>query len=417
MTLVARKSCHHFNTHERSTTKANINKIDTNKQVRVDMEKTILINFEIEGIAHQVIMDSMMRGEEPATVLQSLLDLGGTMLMHGTNKATIDRVSSEIDRLIETIVGVALNKYPVIIEEQSRKLKSDLDQYLDPQRNTSMQSQMKSLMDDFAEKLKSEVAKTLIEPNSPINAMRRDFVDRFTQVDTRYGNILQEVTTLSERVTASSELRRERGKGTAKGLVHEAAVVEVIERVCSPFNDIVNDVSQEVGSSARKTGDFVVQLSSEQQNVQDLRFVVEAKNTKMTLTNALKELELSMKNREAIVGVLVFNDVSQAPTNGQPFRLYPGNRIIVTFHEDNSMPVEIAIAFARMLTQMKTGNQLKDQKGVDLNELARKISSLLEDSKSIIRNVSITRKAADEIEDAYKCLREKLLTEIKSMLS
>jgi hypothetical protein len=201
------------------------------------------------------------------------------------------------------------------------------------------------------------------------------------------------------------------------GKALQKAVVEVIERVCSPFNDIVNDVSQEVGSSARKTGDFVVQLSSEQQNVQDLRFVVEAKNTKMTLTNALKELELSMKNREAIVGVLVFNDVSQAPTNGQPFRLYPGNRIIVTFHEDNSMPVEIAIAFARMLTQMKTGNQLKDQKGVDLNELARKISSLLEDSKSIIRNVSITRKAADEIEDAYKCLREKLLTEIKSMLS
>ena len=280
-----------------------------------------------------------------------------------------------------------------------------------------MQSQMKSLMADFTEKLKSEVAKTLIDPNSPITAMRREFVERFTQVDTRYGNILQEVTTLSERVTSSTELRKERGKGTAKGLVHEAAVVEVIERVCSPFNDIVSDVSQEVGSSARKTGDFVVEIASEQQNVGQLRFVVEAKNTKMTLPNALKELELSMKNREAAVGVLVFNDLGQAPTNGQPFRLYPGNRIIVTFHDDNSLPVEIAIAFARMLTQAKSSKELKNHSVVDLDELAKKITSLLEDSKSIIKNISVTRRAADEIEDAYKLLRDRLLTEIKSLLS
>ena len=415
--MVVRKSCHHINTHERSTTKANNNKLKTNKQVQVDTDKTILINFEIEGIAHQVIMDSMMRGEVPEIVLKSILDLGGTMLMHGANKATVDSVSSEIDRLIETIIGVSLTKYPGIIEEQSKKLKTDLDQYLDPQKNTSMQSQMKTLMEEFTEKLKSEIAKTLIEPNSPINAMRRDFVERFTQVDTRYGNILQEVTTLSERVTSSSELRKERGKGTAKGLVHEAAVVEVIERVCSPFNDIVSDVSQEVGSSARKTGDFVVQLASEQQNIGSLRFVVEAKNTKLTLPNALKELELSMKNREATVGVLVFNDLSQAPTNGQPFRLYPGNRIIVTFQEDNPMPVEIAIAFARMLTQTKGSNQLTDQNEIDLNELARRITSLLEDSKSILKNVSVSRKAADEIEDAYRILRDRLLTEIKSVLS
>jgi len=415
--VVVRRSCRHINTHERSTTKANNNNLNINQQVQVEMDKTILISYQIDGIAHQVIMDSMMRGEKPETVLKSILDLGGTMLMHGANKATVDSVSSEVDRLIETIVGVALTQYPGIIEEQSRKLKTDLEQYLDPEKNTSMQSQMKSLMADFIEKLKSEVAKTLIEPNSPITAMRREFVERFTQVDSRYGNILQEVTTLSERVTSSAELRKERGKGTAKGVVHEAVVVEVIERVCAPFNDIVTDVSQEVGSSARKTGDFVVQLESEQHGAGDLRFVVEAKNTKMTLANALKELELSMKNREAIVGVLVFNDMGQAPTNGQPFRLYPGNRIIVTFQDENSLPVEVAIAFARMLTQAKSSNELKDHSVVDLNELARKITTLLEDSKSIIKNISVTRKAADEIEDAYKLLRDKLLIEIKSMLS
>ena len=136
--MVVRRSCRHINTHERSTTKANNNNLNINQQVQVEMDKTILISYQIDGIAHQVIMDSMMRGEKPETVLKSILDLGGTMLMHGANKATVDSVSSEVDRLIETIVGVALTQYPGIIEEQSRKLKTDLEQYLDPEKNTSM---------------------------------------------------------------------------------------------------------------------------------------------------------------------------------------------------------------------------------------------------------------------------------------
>jgi len=395
--------------------KAN-NKINTNQQVQVETDKTILKNYEVQGNAHQVILDAMLKGEKPETVIKSMLDLGSTMLMHGTNKATIDSVSSEVDRLIETIVGVTLKQYPGLIEEQSKKIKMDLDQYLDPHQNTSMQSQMKTLMFEFADKLKSEIAKTLVEPNSPISAMRREFVEKFSQVDTRYGNILQEVTTLSERVTSTAVLKKEREKGTAKGLVHETAVVQVIERVCSPFNDIVVDVSQEVGASARKTGDFVVQLASDQQS-EIVRVVIEAKNTKMTLPNALKELELSMQNREALVGVLVFHDTSQAPTNGNLFRLYPGNRIIVAFQDDSDLPVEIAIAFARALAQTKSENQHKDKSQIDLNVLTQKITSLIEDSKSIIKNVSVTRKAADDIEDAYKTLRDRLLTEIKNLLS
>jgi hypothetical protein len=377
----------------------------------------VLTNYAVQGNAHQVILDSMLKGEKPESVLKSMLDLGSTMLMHGTNKATIDSVSSEVDRLIDTILGVALKQYPGLIEEQSKKIKLDLDQYLDPQKQTSMQSQMKILMTEFTEKLKSEISKTLVEPNSPISAMRREFVERFSQVDNRYGNILQEVTTLSERVTSTAVLRKEREKGTAKGLVHESAVLEVIERVCSPFNDIVMDVSQEMGASARKTGDFVVQLGSEKQQAQILQFVVEAKNTKMTLSNALKEIELSMRNRDALVGVLVFNDPAQAPTNGSPFRLYPGNRIIATFHDDNALPVEIAIAFARALTQSKGEHQNRAISEVDISELTQKVTSLIEDSKSIIKNVSVTRKAADDIEDAYKALRDKLLAEMKNLLN
>ena len=72
--MVVRQSYRHINTHERSTTKANNNKLNINQQVQVEMDKTILISYQIDGIAHQVIMDSMMRGEKPETVLKSILD-------------------------------------------------------------------------------------------------------------------------------------------------------------------------------------------------------------------------------------------------------------------------------------------------------------------------------------------------------
>jgi len=358
-----------------------------------------------------------MEGVTPELVLNSILEIGSTMLLHGASKATVDTVASEVDRLVDKVIGVTLKEYPELIQQQSDKVTRELGNLVDPSKSTSIHSQMKDLMKDFSSLLKTEVTKTLLEPNNPISSLRNELVGKLNTVDERYGNLLKEVTTLSERINSNSSLQEARNQSTLKGIDHEKAVLAVLERVYSPFQDIVTDTSQDIGDAGRKTGDFVVELNPTSKVSQPLRVVVEAKNTKLSMPMALKELDASMTNRSAQVGVLVFNDISQSPTNGQILRLYPGNRIIVSFVEGESMPVEVAFALARNLAITSVSHQDDDSSKHDVQKIVSEIVDAIEKSRRISRHIVSSRKSIDEIESIYEELRNNILKSIEDIKS
>lgn len=366
----------------------------------------------VTGNAHNVIVSRTMEGATPEMVITSILEIGSTMLLHGASKATVDTVASEVDRLIDTVLGVTLKEYPELIQQQSARVTKELGDLVDPSRNTSIHSQMKDLMRDFTATLKTEVVKTLIEPNNPIATLRNELVGKMTTVDEKYGNLLKEVTTLSERMIATTNLQEARNLSTLKGADHEEVVLSVLERVHAPFQDIVTDTSQDTGNAGRKTGDFVVEINSSITLPEPLRVVVEAKNTKLSLPSALKELDTSMANRNATVGVLVFNDISQSPTNGQILRVYPGNRILVSFLDGQSMSVEVAFALARNLALSSVSSRESISTKIDTEKIVKEIIESMENSRKISRHISSSRRSLDEIEGIYEELRAKILKSI-----
>jgi len=370
----------------------------------------------VTGNAHNVIVSRTLEGVTPEMVITSILEIGSTMLLHGASKATVDTVASEVDRLVDTVLGVTMKEYPELMQQQSDKVTKELGDLVDPNKSTSIHSQMKDLMKDFSATLKTEVTKTLIEPNNPISSLRNELVGKLNTVDDKYGNLLKEVTTLSERITASSSLQEARNQSTLKGVDHERIVLSILEKVHSPFQDIVTDTSQDKGDTGRKTGDFVVEINTSTTLSEPLRVVVEAKNTKLSLPAALKELDTSMTNRSARVGVLVFNDVSQSPTNGQLLRIYPGNRIIVSFAEGQSMPVEVGFALARNLALNSIASKEQDSSKVDIEKVVKEIIEAMENSRKISRHISSSRKSLDEIEGTYEELRAKILQSIDGII-
>ena len=384
--------------------------------ISVETDRTLIKNLVISGNAHNVIVSRTMEGATPEMVVTSILEIGSTMLLHGANKATIDTVASEVDRLVETVLGVTLKEYPELMQQESAKVTKELVDLVDPNKSTSIHSQMKDLMKDFASMLKTEVVKTLIEPNNPISSLRNELVGKLSTVDEKYGNLLKEVTTLSERFTANSSLQQARNQSTLKGADHEQVVLSVLEKVHSPFQDIVTDTSQDKGDTGRKTGDFVVEINSSSTLSEPLRIVVEAKNTKLSLPSALKELDTSMANRSATVGVLVFNDLSQSPTNGQMLRIYPGNRIVVSFVEGQSMPVEVGLALARNLALSSISNLEETSTKKDIQKVVNEIIESMENSRKISRHLSSSRKSLDEIETIYEELRKKILLSIDGII-
>lgn len=385
--------------------------------ISVETNRTLIKNLVITGNAHNVIVARTMEGTTPEIVLTSILEIGSTMLLHGASKATVDTVASEVDRLVDTVLGVTLKEYPELMQQQSTRVTKELGDLVDPTKSTSIHSQMKDLMKDFSSTLKTEVVKTLIEPNNPISSLRNELVGKLNTVDEKYGNLLKEVTAISERMTASSNLQEARNQSTLKGADHEQVVLAVLERVHSPFQDIVTDTSQDTGDAGRKTGDFVVEVNSTSSVSEPIRIVVEAKNTKLSLPAALKELDNSMNNRSASVGVLVFSDISQSPTNGQLLRIYPGNRIVVSFVEGQSMPVEVAFALARNLAISSISTDVESASQKDIQKVVTEIVDSMEKSRRISRHISSSRRSLDEIEGIYEELRTKVLQSIDRIVS
>lgn len=385
--------------------------------ISVETNRTLIKNLVITGNAHNVIVARTMEGTTPEIVLTSILEIGSTMLLHGASKATVDTVASEVDRLVDTVLGVTLKEYPELMQQQSSRVTKELGDLVDPTKSTSIHSQMKDLMKDFSSTLKTEVVKTLIEPNNPISSLRNELVGKLNTVDEKYGNLLKEVTAISERMTASSNLQEARNQSTLKGADHEQVVLAVLERVHSPFQDIVTDTSQDTGDAGRKTGDFVVEVNSTSSVSEPIRIVVEAKNTKLSLPAALKELDNSMNNRSASVGVLVFSDISQSPTNGQLLRIYPGNRIVVSFVEGQSMPVEVAFALARNLAISSISTDVESASQKDIQKVVTEIVDSMEKSRRISRHISSSRRSLDEIEGIYEELRTKVLQSIDRIVS
>ena len=388
---------------------------NTNKTaITVNPENTCIEYLEISGSAHQVIMEKTMLGIKPESILLSIIELGSSVLMHGSNKATIDSVSSEIDRLIENVTSIVLGKYPQIMEQQTTKMSAELLQYLDPKSAKSVQNQFAHAVVELSNKVKGDLNNNFNDPNSPLTVLKKELVEKLLQVDNKYGELLQHVTAISERLSTKDKLSELQSKLTSKGMEHEQIVLKVLEECFSPFQDLVIDTSQEFGNQGRKTGDFVVSL-----NLPDIakqgKIVVEAKNTKLSLQSSLKELDLSLKNRDAEIGILVFGDSAQLPASNQPIRLYENNKILCYISEDSLLPLQISCMLARALASNFLKAHSNSSERIDLGKIADVISKAVEDANKIMKHLTSARKSMDEIETHYLEMRNKIINEVNQL--
>jgi hypothetical protein len=176
------------------------------------------------------------------------------------------------------------------------------------------------------------------------------------------------------------------------------------------LKDQVIDVSKDIGLQGSKKGDAMVKLNEEDTNKLNLSYVLEAKDQKMTLTSALKELESGMLNRGSSVGILVFAHKDQLPTNGSSFRVYSGNRILVSLSEDSGhLELEIACNLARTLVLASTSTNTKKFDTKLLNSRVNDLNAIIEEARDIEKGTSLIRKGVETIDTAYKKLRSDAL--------
>lgn len=379
-------------------------------QIEIENDHIVISNFLVTGTASHFIRESVFNGESSENVINKVLETGSTVLQNANSRVTVDSISSEIQRIIDRLTYVSSTEYGQILAQHKADLQEALAQFMDPQRQTSIQKQVGDLITQNGMNSQSAIQTILSDQNGPLAGVRLAIEEKLNLVERKQVDILKDLSAISVRLEMDEVLANAKSKLTSKGFEHELTVLNLVERFSAPLKDQVIDTSKTVGFEGNLKGDCVVQLNADETNGSNVAFVVESKDKKMSLSAALEELDACKDNRGTTSGVLVFAHIDQMPTNGVAFRLYSGNRILVARNSaTNDLELELACNLARGLALSGSRIAKEAPSVTQLQSANERLASIIDQARTIEKGVSIARKGIDQIESSYSELRKDAL--------
>jgi hypothetical protein len=222
---------------------------------------------------------------------------------------------------------------------------------------------------------------------------------------------------LNERLlgleAAKSATQKERARGTAKGIEFEDAVEGYLAEIVQSTGDMVERTGGARGNSVRdKVGDFVVTLNPSWTRGLDIRVVLEAKDSAVTVSKMAQQLREARANRDALVAVAVYAPQS-APTGVAPLTLH-GDDVFCVFDPETGdcTGLEAALRLARAMALVAARNETAEiDTGVVQTALAeiRTQVNAVQGMKGKLTSIS---NVADEVADGLSSLKSGVIAAI-----
>ena len=359
------------------------------------------------------------------------LRIGVLALKQAQGRLDADVIRGESDRLLD-MLEQRLGSHQRTVQEQ---VNATLREYFDPksgrfnervQQLVGSGGDLERVLQSQVASSDSELAKTLQkaldaqrgailaefsldQQNSAIARMKRELeqlVDKSNRDNTEL------MTTVRASLAALQARKEESLKSTRHGLEFENAVHAFLAETGRAAGDVVEHTAGTTGLiKSCKVGDVVVTLGPEHAAA-GARIAIEAKeDARYKLRDALAEIEVARKNRNAAVGVFVFSKRTADETIA-PLTRYGDDIVMVWDHEDAStdMILGAALSLARALC-VRAGAERK-QIDVDLVRMQRAmldVEKQVQGMDDIRRNAQSIRSCADKIEERARLVSDNIL--------
>ena len=331
------------------TTQNNESSVSPLRPIVVNADNFIIKQYKVKGKPAQVLISATLNGEQPEKVLDDMLQIGAIALQQSHGESMVRQIENSMENLAKVINIEANEKFPEQIKSKTDDLMKDLAKYLDPKIVGSIQQQIdKVLTAQMAEQT------ALLQKELKVH-----------------------YAMLEEGFNGLNKVKEVVQNSAHKGIPFQIVVGNFLDRFAGT-DDVVSDLSaSSTGKAARegkgKSGDYLVTLSNTFGTPTPIAFSVEAKASKRSESEALKELNANMKNRGVDVGVIVFESEEDAPTMGKRLKVFPGNRIMVVLDE-SEIALQCAYILAKQLSMgvKKSGGDSIDPADVErlVNEVA-----------------------------------------------
>ena len=332
------------------TIKNNDSSVTPIRPIEVNADNFIIKQYKVKGKPAQVLIAATFEGQQPEKVLDDMLQIGAIALQQSHGESMVRQIENSMENLAKVINIEATEKFPEQIKSKTDDLMKDLAKYLDPKVVGSIQQQIDKVL--------------TAQMTEQTALLQKELKVHYAKLEEGFNGLNK----VKEVVQNSAH----------KGIPFQTVVGNFLDRFAGT-DDVVSDLSaSSTGKAARegkgKSGDYLVTLSNTYGTPTPIAFSVEAKASKKSESEALKELNTNMKNRGVDVGVIVFESEEDAPTMGKRLKVFPGNRIMVVLDES-----EIALQCAYILAkQLALGAKKTDSATIDHADVERLVNEVSE---------------------------------------
>ena len=321
--------------------------------------------------AVRLVREREEAGGDPVRAVSDAIEIGARVLDREQAGANAEFVKGELDKATREVELVLAERTREVTEQIGRKV----DEAFGAESGHVTKTIEKHFSDDSTAAVQNRVREVVAEA---LTSVQHSIVQQFSSADSRnplaefkagvvrevqdagrrqhqtledlgkrMGALQQQLGELRVERDKLAEIEAERERGTAKGRTFEELVVEAVDRIAAVQGDDCDAVGDLKGATGR-TGDIVVSLDACRGPARG-RIVFEAKTGKLGKNEALRELDASMRERDAGFAVLVVPSEDKVPAKMRSLREYNGDKLIVTFdpESDSSLPLEVAYSLAR----------------------------------------------------------------------
>jgi uncharacterized protein DUF2130 len=385
--------------------------------------------------AVRLVREREEHGEDPVRLLLDAIGIGARVLDRESAGANADFVRGELEKVTHEFEQVLQSRTGEVSEQLARKVDEAfgaesghvtkaIQRHFSDDSSVAVQNRVRQVVTEALGQVQQSLVQQFssADAKNPLAEFKQGVVRQvhaaaaeqgksLRALDARMATMQQEIAALRVEREKLAEIEAERERGTAKGRTFEEEVAAALDELAAVQGDDCEAVGDVAGSGGR-TGDVVVGIEGCSGPPRG-RIVFEAKNSKKSRPDALRELDRALEQRDADFAVLVVPSEDKVPAKMRPLREYNGDKLIVTFDPDAEGPLSLELAYS--LARARVLMQRSESDGVDTAAVHDTVERALNAMEAVRAIKSTLKGATTNIEKARGAL-DAMATQVRDHL-
>jgi hypothetical protein len=383
-----------------------------------------------DACAVRLAREREVHGEDISRLVLDAIAIGVRVLDREQTGANADFVKAEFEKAARELDTAFVERARLVAERLDKRIDDAfgpenghmtkaLARHFGDESSVAVQNRVKALLSEVGVQMREDLRKQFSSDgdNNPlatfqrmaIGAMRDNAQAQSVQLkamDEKLSTLREEVVKLQGEKDKLAEVAAEAERGTAKGRSYEEEVAAAVDALAMPLGDdcaAVGDVKEATG----KVGDVVVTIGASHGPAQG-RIVFEAKNSRLSRPEAVRQLDQAKRERNADYAVLVVPSDEKVPARMHALREYNGDKLIVAYDaEEGPLALQVAYALARARVLMARGDA-ENVDGVAVADSVERALAELEEVRRIRQQLTGAKTQIDRASEIVGAMSDRV---------